>query len=52
MFLTLPGASPPPLGNPPIAMTTYYLQPDRLIAMRPGSKNSDEFFSCFGSEDP
>jgi hypothetical protein len=26
--LTLSGASPPSLGHPPIAMTTYYLQPD------------------------
>jgi hypothetical protein len=33
-------------------MTTYYLQPDSgVIALRPGSKNSDEFFSCFGSDD-
>jgi hypothetical protein len=27
-MLTLPGASPPPPGHPPIAMTAYCLQPD------------------------
>ena len=55
MNLTLLGAPltlcPRRYGTPHIAIVTYYLL--RVYPnCAPGSKNSEEFFFCFGSEDP